>query len=470
MISKPGEGVDRSHLWIQRWIAILAVLNLAFVFFDLTYLNARSLYLQFGPDLVQIYDPIKGIHPHPETQRYLEQVATLEAQIAQTELGSPETATALTELRLSSQRLIQDNPFAENSNAILETIQQNLQSRTQVTLPFVAFDRFWSQDYLMQAGWQSELKFWHQQIQPLMAANYYRRVNQFGHLVDYFWLIDLPFMIIFAIDFAIRNQSRRRLYPELTGLESILRRWYDLLLILPVWRWLRVIPVTLRLQQVGLLNLEPLQAEAQRDFAIGFAKELTEIAGIQAIDQIQAAIRRGDVMRWLLYPDLRRAYVHVNDQSQVAAIANRMTEIIIDQVLPQLQSDIETLIDYNCQHIFDQLPGYRQLKSIPVAGHLSKQTSQRLTQDFSKQAYQSLTRILADPENAAATTQLVQNFRDALAAELQKKQNTAEIETLLIDMLEEIKINYVQNITNSGIEQIVNEAEQLHRRANPNLI
>lgn len=464
MIPKPSEAGNRSHLWIKRWIAILALLNLGLVFFDLTYLNSRSLYLQFLPSLVQLYDPVKGIQPHPETQRYLEQVALLEVQVAEANLESPDVAASLTELRSSSQQLIQDNPFAENSNAILETIQQNLRSRTGAASPFVAFDRFWSQDYLIQAGWPSEIEFWHQQIQPLMNANYYRRVNLFGHTIDYFWLIDLPFMIVFAIDFAIRTRSTWRLYPELGGLESILRRWYDLLLIVPIWRWLRIIPVVIRLQQVNLLNLEPLQAEAQRDFAIGFAKELTEIAGIQAIDQIQAAIRRGDMMRWLLYPELRRVYVQVNDQNQVAAIASHITEIIVDQVLPQIQPDIEALIDYNFNHMFDQLPGYRQLKSIPVAGRLSKQTTQMLSKDLSKQAYHSLIRILADPENAAATTQLVRKFRDALATELQKKQNTAEIETLLIDMLEEIKVNYVQSITNAGIEQIVNEAEQLHRR------
>ncbi|MBV9389711.1 MAG: hypothetical protein JOZ78_25090 [Chroococcidiopsidaceae cyanobacterium CP_BM_ER_R8_30] len=457
-------GSNHHHFWIKSWIPILAVLNLALVFFDLTYLSARSLYLQMMPSLVQAYDPVKGIHPHPETQRYLETVAIFESQVAQTGVESLEAQASLAKLRSYSKLLIQDNPFSKNDNAILETIKQNLRSRTGAKSSFVAFDRFWSQDYLAQTDWQSEIEFWNKQIRPLMDANYYRQVNRFGYTVNYFWLIDLPFIIIFAVDFVIQNRAIRRDHPELSWLESALRRWYDLFLLIPIWRWLRVIPVTIRLNQVGLLNLRPLEAEARRDFAIGFAKKLTEVVGIQAIDQIQAAIRRGDVMQWLLYPELGRDYVQVNDRNEIKTIITRIADIVIYQVLPQIQPELEIFIHYTLQHTFDRLPGYRQLRYVPGISNLPKQTTRRLTKDLSKHAYQSLVRIWEDPEIAEITTQLAQSFRDTLAAELQKKHNTQEIEELLIDMLEEIKINYIREIAEAKIEQIVDEAEQFHRR------
>ncbi len=449
---------------IQRWIAVLAVLNLALVFFDLTYLSARSLYLQVLPSLVQTYDPIKGICPHPETQRYLERVAALEVQLAQTEVRSPEVAASLSELRSYSQLLIQDDPFSKQDSSTLETIKQELRSRTGAESSFVAFDRFWSQDHLAEAGWQPELEFWSQQIRPLMAANYYRQVNRFGQAIDYFWLVDLPFIVIFAVDFAIRNRSIRRRHPELSWLESFLRRWYDLFLLIPIWQWLRIIPVIIRLQQVDLISLEPLQAEARRDFAIAFAKGLTEVVGVQAIDQMQAAIRRGDVMQWLLYPEFRREYVEVNDQDEVKAIVIRIADIVVHQVLPQIQPDLETFIYYNLHHVFDQLPGYRQLQYVPGVSNLPKQATERLTKNLSANAYQSLVQIWEDPAIAEIATQLVQSFRDTLVAELQKEQNTQEIEKLLIDLLEEIKISYVQEITEVAIEQTVDEAGQLQRR------
>ncbi|MFM7427350.1 MAG: hypothetical protein ACKO7W_20510 [Elainella sp.] len=449
---------ERRYLRLKRWIAILALLNVVLVMFNLTYLQLRSLYLQTVPAVVQLYDPVKGLYPHPETQRYLERVAELETQFAQ---ADPPTAL-LAELRSYSQLLVQDNPFSDDAE--LETIRRHLQVRTGAESVFVAFDRFWDEDYLTQRGWQGELGFWNRQIRPLMAANSYRQVNRLGQPVDYFWLLDLPFVLLFGVDLAIRIWEARQRLPELSWSQVVLRRWYDLLLLLPGWRWLRLIPVTLRLQQVGLLDLELLQKEARRDFAIGFARDLIELVGVQAIAQIQAAVQRGDVTQWLLYPELRRDYVQVNDRNQIKAAVTRIGDIVIHQVLPQIQPDVELLISYNLQYLVDQLPGYRQLRHVPGAGRLPQQTTERLTKSLTKQLYQSLVQIWSDPELADLSAQLIQSFRDALSAELQKKQNTEEIEALLVEMLEEIKLNYVKGVTESEIEAMVNQTEQLSRK------
>lgn len=458
-------GVKERYLWLRRLVAVLIVLNLGLVFFDLTYLSARSLYLQYLPSLVEKYDPIKGVRPHPLTQRYLEQVDALAAQLAETDVRSPAVAATLEALRTDSQRLIQTNPFPETDSAVLETIQEELRSRTGTASTSLALERLWSQDYLAEAGWQSELEFWNQEIRPLIAANYYRRVNRYGYPTDYFWLIDLPFVLIFALDFLIRLVNIRRRHPELSGLEAILRRWYDLFLLLPFWRWLRVIPAIVRLHQVRLINLAPVQAEARRDFAIGFAKQLTELVGIRTIDLIQSAIRRGDVMRWLLYPESRRPYLQVNEQNEVEAIATRITDIILQKVIPQIQPELEAFIHHSFQNaIVEELPGYRLLKQAPLIGQLPSQTAERLTQDISKRMYHGLLRIWNDPSTPEITETLIQRFRNTLAMELQKKQNTQEIEDLLVDMLEEIKINYVRGISEAELEAIVNEVERLQRQ------
>lgn len=47
--------------------------------------------------------------------------------------------------------------------------------------------------------------------------------------------------------------------------------------------------------------------------------------------------------------------------------------------------------------------------------------------------------------------------------ELQKKHNLQKMESLLVDMLEEIKINYVKGIAEAGVEKVVEEAQQLHQ-------
>jgi hypothetical protein len=463
MLSRPSPSIrSNRYFWLERWMAILAVLNLVLVGFDLTYLSARSLYLRFIPSLVQIYDPVRGIHPHPETQRYLRQVSDLELQVAQTGLDTLEAKAALAKLRQYSRDLIQNNSFVDD-NATVETIQQSLQTRTGTESTFVVFDRFWSLEHLTSENWSEEIEFWNQQIQPLMAANYYRQVNQFGYPIDYFGLIDLPFTIIFAIDWLVRAAGQRQRNPELSWLEAGLRRWYDLFLLLPFWRWLRVIPVTIRLQQTRLVNFRPLQAEARRDFAVGFAKELIEIIGIQIVDLMQNAIRRGDLTQWLLYPDLRQKYVGVNDQNEIKAIMMRMTDITVNQVLPQIQPDLQQFAFYSLRHVLDQLPGYQQTRFIPGINQIRSQTTERLTRAFTDRTCQSLVKIWQDPEMEGVTMQLVESFRVALTSELRKPENTEEIEALLIDLLEEVKINYIKGLTEKDIEQILDEADQIRR-------
>lgn len=64
----------------ERCIAILALVNLLLVFFDLSYLNLRNVYLQVVPALTRLYDPVKRIQPHPQTDRYLQQKVLLGSQ------------------------------------------------------------------------------------------------------------------------------------------------------------------------------------------------------------------------------------------------------------------------------------------------------------------------------------------------------------------------------------------------------
>jgi len=459
---------ERRYPWRERGIAILALINLLLVVFDLTYLYSRDFYLQIIPSLTRLYDPVKGIQPHPETENYLAQVAALEAQVVVSGLQSPETGSELAQIRILSQTLIEDNPFAAAyKSSQFETIKQRLRVRTGETLARDAFARFWSPLYLTQAGWQQEMEFWDTQIRPLMQTNYYRSVNRLDTPTNHFWLLDLPFVLIFTLDLLARVRAIRRRYPYLSWLEATLRRWYDLFLLLPFWRLLRVLPVSVRLYHTGLLNLDPLRAEAQRDFVIGFAAELTEMAGIQIVEQMQNSIRKGDVFRWLLHPELRKPYVQVNNVNEMSAIASRLFHIGVYDVLPQVQPDIENLIHHSLSSTLHQLPGNRALQYIPGLRNAGKNQTKRLAKAIFSVTYNNLTNSMQDSVGAELTARLGRNLRDALENELQKKHNIQEIQSLLIDMLEEVKINYVKGITEAGSEQLLEKAEQLHKQIRP---
>ena len=55
------------NLWFERIMAITATVNLGLVLFNLSYVPWRDFYLRKLPQIIQIYDPIKGIEPHRDT-------------------------------------------------------------------------------------------------------------------------------------------------------------------------------------------------------------------------------------------------------------------------------------------------------------------------------------------------------------------------------------------------------------------
>lgn len=454
----------RWNRWVERLIAIVALVNLCLVLFDLSYLPWRDFYFQEVPILTQLYDPIKGIEPHRETQRYLNKVNELEQQVMQTGLQSPQVENLLQELRILSTEMIQDNPFeVANKTGSLAKIKNYLRDRVGKESAHEAFASFWSQDHLSQAGWQQELKFFDTHIRPLIQTNYYRGIEENGKFIDYFWLIDLPFVILFGVEFLARSFYISRRNVGLNWPEAMLRRWYDIFLLLPFWRWLRAISVTIRLYQADLLNLEPVRAQINHDIVANFAEEITEIVGIRIIDQIQESIQRGEVARWLLQPETRRPYININNTDEVKAIASRLLHLSVYQVIPKIKPDIEALLHHSIESILNQSPMYRQLHSVPGMSHLPTQLTENLVRDVSQTAYSTLTTFLEDPVAAQLFNRLIENFSKALEVEVQKKHNIQEIQSLLLDLLEEIKINYVKGIAEGGVEKSLEESQQLRQ-------
>lgn len=454
----------RRNRWIERLIAIVALVNLCLVLFDLSYVPWRNFYFQEVPSLTQLYDPIKGIKPHRETQRYLNKVNELEEQVRQTGLQSSQVENLLQEMRTLSTEMIQDNPFAvANKTGTFALIKNEMRDRVGKESAHEAFNSFWSQAHLSQAGWQQEINFFNTQIRPLIQTNYYRGIGTNGKFIDRFWQLDLPFVILFCLEFLVRTFYISRNHAGLSWLEAMLRRWYDIFLLLPFWRWLRVISVTIRLYQADLINLESVRAQIKLNLVANFAEELTEIVGIRLIDQIQESIQRGEVARWLFRPESRRPYININNTNEVKAIATRLLHLSVYQVLPKIQPDIEALLHHSIESILNQSPIYQQLHNVPGVSHLPTQLTEKLVTDISQTIYSTLTTFLEDPVAVELSNRVIQNFSETLEVEVQKKQNLQEIQSLVVALLEEIKINYVKGIAEGGVEQILEESQQIRQ-------
>jgi hypothetical protein len=452
---------SRPKIWFERGMALLALINFGIVLFDFSYIPLRNFYLKQLPRLTKVYDPVKAIEPQRDTAKYLATVEQLKIEVKQAGLQSPKVELLLQQLRQLSVEMIDTNPFEiVNKTGTLEKIKNQMRRHVQQESSKEAFQTFWSKKYLSQASWSKEINFYDQNIQPLLATNYFRPYGETGDFIDYFWIIDIWFIILFGIEFLIRTYYIHRRHRGLTWLDAMLWRWYDVFLLLPLWRSLRIIPVVIRLHQARLVDLHSLQAQINHGFVSNFAEELTEVVVIRVINQMQAAIQRGD-LKALLSNRVARPYIDLNNINEVEAIANVLVKVAVYKVLPKIQPDLEAILRHSLNKVLDQSPIYRNLKQVPGIGNLPIQLIDQLINEVSQSAYSAIKGTLEDPVGAKLSQDLVQHFSEALGTEIQRQQTLQKIQSLLLDLLEEIKINYVQDWSEEDLQTILQQTQQI---------
>jgi hypothetical protein len=432
------------NLRLERLLALLALLNVGLVLFDLSYIPWRNLYFRHLNPLTKIYDPIKGIEPHRETDQYLTTINKLKNQI-QTPASWPSAAVSVTirELGDQSTRIIETNPFQlAGKTGALEKIKNRMRDHMGQSSARAAFRAFWNVERLQRVGAESELAYFDRRIRPLIDTNYFRETGEDGDFVDHFWWIDLGFVVIFAIDLGRRCLILRRRLPTITWRQAIFSRWYDLLWLSPWLRILRVVPLIIRWHQASLINLSAVQHQLNSLVVGELADELTQVVVTQVLSQAQGSIKNG-VASKLLTDRLRRSYVDLNDVNEVEAIAQIVLEIAIYRVLPKIQPDLEEVADHLLQSALIDSPAFQSLKLIPGFAATPHQLTGQLVRQISDALYMALTKALSDPENGRISRRLAENFTTALGGELQKGHTVAKLESLLADLLEEVKVSYV---------------------------
>jgi len=514
-------GKLRKNLWFERGMAIAATVNLALVCFDLTYVPWRNFWLQSNlvipftnqkihiplpivdcpdrsvergkpPRTVQqsivtcLYDPVKGIEPHRDTAAYLRTVDQLEQQILlkgiTAGLQSPEVQQTLAELRRQSETMITLNPFqGANKSGTLERIKSEMRNhvddRVRVDLSSInAFKVFWSTDspiypnFLSPSSYSQEISWFNKTLRPLIATNYFRSISENGQPTNNFWLLDAPFVTLFFLEFLARTFYMGRRYRSLTWLDAIIWRWYDVplfipfSLIAPYLALIRILPVTLRLHQAELIDLNEIYARAREGFVASIAEEIAEVVIVQIVNQVQGAIRRGDVTD-LLKQTTSRQYIDINNLNEVEAIAKHLIDLILYQVFPKVQPDLAALLHHSVTTILNQSPVYQGITALPGIGDVPGQLTERLVSDLTDMMYQTLKLSLEDSKTTELTTEFLKKVSSTILSEAQQNHNLEEIQRLLSDLLEEIKINYIHRFSEEDSALILDETRQLKERS-----
>ena len=491
--------------WLEKIVALLALANYILVLFDLSYIPLRDFWLQgrlqifikIGPieqefpeqpikilpfPVTDWYDWVKGIEPYRETEQYLQRVEDLNDKINQQALQPPaelkqngkESGESiddiLKDLQERSIDMVEQNPFQiANKTGTLERIKNKMRQHvfdTEDASAKKSFTTFWSRENLSKKGAIEELNYFNQEIAPLIETNYFRPVGENGRPVDNFGLLDFLFFNIFLIDFLLRTWYISYRYTGVNWFDAMLWRWYDIFLLIPVFRWLRIIPVTIRLNQANLIDLKAIQKQARQGFVASIAEDMTQVVVVQVIDRLQDSVRDGEIRNWLSQRDVG-SYIDLNDVNETAEIIRLIVQLTVRQVLPKIKPEAEALLQYNLEKMFNQSSAYQRMQNLPGVKNLETQLAGRL----SAQLYQTLLDVLTnlieqDPVFEELLEKLVAKFSETAGTELQGQRSMEKIESLLTALLEEIKINYVQKLSQKDIEQILEQTRALRQETN----
>lgn len=473
-------------------MALVAVINLIVVGFDHSYVPLRdfwlsgqvtvgaikSAYVKFEgvkldllpeniSQFITQYDVVKGIIPNRDTTEYLAKIEQLKQELATNGVDSPIAEDLFGDIRRRSIEIVQTNAFAEaNKTANLERIKNRMRSHVsnQDNSAKIAFWQYWTATNF-RGKVNQELKFFEQEIKPLLETNYYRVVGENGGYIDYFGLIDFPFGIFFGVEFLGRTWWISRRHTGISWLDAMLWRWYDFFFLVPFWRWLRIIPVTARLSQAQLINLYSIQRQISQGLVAGIAEDVTEVVIIRLINQVQASIRNGDVSR-LLSQQTANPYIDINDTNETVEIFRILAKVIADRVLPAIQPEAESLLQYSVDKAIRENPAYQGIKLLPGGDRtIINLTNQLVSQIYSAFSSTLQTALAEDEQFDRLLDSLVSNVGKSLSTELQAQQSINKIELLLIDLLEEIKINYVERLSQEDIEDILDQTRSLRNIA-----
>ncbi|WP_404783386.1 hypothetical protein [Altericista sp. CCNU0014] len=460
----PRKPAPISNPWLKKLNALLALValaNLGLVLFDASYIRFRDLYFRYLPQLTQRYDWVKGIEPFRDTEQYLTVADQLEMAIAQKGLKSPQVSQALADLRDRSVSMVQEDPFRiANKSGNLERLKNRMRQHMKTKSSRDAFRAFWSLQHLNEQNWRAELAFFDRNFRPIIAANYFRPIDESGDFVNRFWILDIGFVGLFAADLLVRVIWIRRRHRT-SWKDALLWRWYDLLLLLPFWRFARAIPVSIRLHQAGLIDLHNIQEQVNRNIAENIAAEVAELVLIQSFNAVQGSVKQG-LLRQSLEAStsiVNPLMVDANQIDELSAISHRLVEVV-RAVLPKVQPDVEVLVRHTIQQAIAQSPFYQTVRVLPGFERLADEIAKQVTHQALQTVSGTLASAVSDEISPKLIRQLGQHFLVQVQAELDRKQTLTEIETLLVAWIEDLKLTVLQNFDAQTQPQVLREAER----------
>jgi len=290
-----------------------------------------------------------------------------------------------------------------------------------------------------------------------VATSYWRSIDENGRPTDHFWRFDLVlFQSVFGLDILLRVLRLRRRFPGLNWRDAVLRRWIDLPLLLPFWRWLRLAPVVERLSSAGLINIEPLRAAVSRVVVSLLALELFEVLALQLVDGTQSLIRSPQWPRWIRSLRSHQSVLPSQDR-ELVELLRLWGPLLLGQVAPRLAPQLQNLLGHALQQSLRELPG-----GVVVPTGISRQLAAGMVESLVDLSRATAGRLGRSDERQVELIQGIgDRFWEELAAALEQGSTLERSQILLCALLQQVKFNYLGQVNRAGIDALMDELDEL---------
>ncbi|ABX08445.1 hypothetical protein [Prochlorococcus marinus] len=474
--------------FLNRWnkaIAILAMANISWVIFDINYIPLRSFLIQ--PKLIvlksnlikvpnnkfinpiKIYDRAKGIKPHANSQEYIESFNQLSELISRLGINNTKTMSALGKHSLLSVEFLKEmevNSIPHNRKNLL-AINNRLRQKSSEINRINAINKLFSVTYLEKVNWENEKLFWEGQIINRLRSNYSYRFDSNGNQISNSWKIDLPFQLIFLIDVIFKTYNLKRKFKGITLRDAFLKSWLDIPLFLPVFRILRIVPVTAKLSNAKLIQLEPIRAVISQWIVALLAIEIFEVLTLRIIDSFQVIIKSPNLaskVRGL------RSHQSINKDkaNNLSDFLRLWIPLLLQKVGPNLRPQIIALLNHSLQKSMKSSSLPIAFKGSPLIGKAESAISLQLALgmtdailDLSKNTANKISE--KDLTLNKLSVDVVDRFWEELAYLLENEVIRRQSQELITSFLEELKISSFRQFKNQlEVNEIIKELDLLN--------
>lgn len=427
-------GLNVKTLW-DLFMILIAVVNLTLILFDLTYLSMRPFYIEHFTEIVLKYDEVKGIEPHRQTQQIIADTRRFEKAL-EDDPDSEITEKLRGSLIEQSIDMVKSNPFElaglhGRFEQLKHHMKEFMKKQGAITVEDGSTDAFRA-FYKMPAGRsEAHFSFFREKIEPLLDMNYYRHRDLSGGFVDNFILLDLPFLIFFAVEFLIRWFLSIRRREHIAWFLFPFYNWYDVLGLLPfagtrIFRLFRVISIYVRLHKSEFTNIgQDFISRWFRKYSQIISEELADMVAIRILSEAQEEVARGASLNvFIKAVEPRRAEIK-------ATILKYLRQAL------ENRDRLSSLRDLLSESLEDSA---RQVPSLKVVPDFLKV---RLTREIGLSVFDAVNSTLTDEVTCSDgrdnVSYLVDYTLDEILNDSEKSELNILTQQIIIDILENIK-------------------------------